>query len=422
MRIRCPHILLPVLLLLTGGLNAYAQTPPNEYPFLEPAYDFVRYDLNRITQFRDSSLFEALYAKMDRLFERGEGKINIVQFGGSHVQADIHTGRLRTRLQTFYPGVKGSRGFLFPFKAAGTNNPYNYTVQYYGSWIPCRNVQATPPCELGVAGIAVTTSDSLAGFTVYSDVRYAEPYDFNRFRIYHNADEPAFELEFADPGAVRLQWTNRQVGYTEFVLNKYVDTLQVSIRRSPLCTGNFTLYGFQMFNDDPGFVFHSIGVNGAAVPSYLKCVHLVKQLRELQPDLVIFSIGVNDAHGSNFSPAAFEANYEKLLAMTREAAPNTAILFISNNDTYFRKKYVNPNAGAVREVMAKLCTKYGYAMWDLFAIMGGYGSMATWNKNGLAAADRIHFTRAGYTLIGDMLFDALLKGYLNHVQQLGQKN
>lgn len=400
---------------------SWGQTPDQGYPFQEPAYDFVRYDLNRITQFRDSGLFEAFYGKLDRLFERGEGKINIVQFGGSHVQADIHTGRLRTRLQTFYPGIKGSRGFLFPFRAAGTNNPYNYTVQYSGTWRPCRNVQSTP-CDLGVAGISVTTADSLSGFTVYSDTRYAEPYDFNRFRIYHNTDNIAFEIEFAHPEAVDLMWTNQKAGYTEFVLNRHADTMAVRIRRSPYCTGEFTLYGFQMFNDDPGIVFHSIGVNGAAVPSYLKCVYFVKQLRELQPDLVIFSIGVNDAHGSNFSPSAFEANYEKLLSMTREAAPKTAVLFITNNDTYFRKKYVNPNAGAVREVMSRLAAKYGYAVWDLFGIMGGYGSMGTWDKNGLAASDRIHFTRAGYTLIGDLMFDAILKGYLNHVQQLGQKN
>lgn len=392
-----------------------AQSPSLDYPFQEANYDFVRYDLNRITQFSDSSHMENFYEKMDRLFERGEGKINIVQFGGSHVQADIHTGELRTRLQTFYPGVKGSRGFLFPFKAAGTNNPYNYTVQYQGTWKACRNVQSTP-CDLGVAGISITTSDSVSGFTVFSDTRYAEPYDFNRFRIYYNTENPAFDIHFSDPEAVRFMWTNKKAGYSEFMLKKYVDTLRVRITRSPLCTGDFTLYGFQLFNDDPGFVFHSIGVNGAAVPSFLKCVYFVRQLRELEPDLVIFSIGVNDAHGSNFSPAAFEANYEKLIAMVREAAPNTSILFITNNDTYFRRKYVNPNAGPVRDVMNKLANKYGYAVWDLFSIMGGYGSMATWDKNGLAASDRIHFTRAGYTLIGDMMFDAMLKGYLQHLK------
>lgn len=398
-----------------------AQLPPADYPFQEARYDFIRYDLNRITQFRDSSLFESLYTKMDRLFERGEGKINIVQFGGSHVQADIHTGRLRTRLHTFYPGVKGSRGFLFPYKAAGTNNPFNYTVQYYGNWKSCRNVQASP-CDLGVAGISVTTSDSVSGFMIFSDTRYAEPYDFNRFRVYHNTEDLSFDIDFGDKNAVDFKWTNKKVGYTEFVLNRYTDTLSVKITRSPLCTGDFTLYGFQMLNDDPGFVFHSIGVNGAAVPSYLKCVYLTKQLRELEPDLVIFSIGVNDAHGSNFSPAAFEANYERLIAMVREAAPKTAILFITNNDTYFRKKYVNPNATAVQGVMNKLAAKHGFAVWDLFTIMGGYGSMATWDKNGLAASDRIHFTRAGYTLIGDLMFDAMLKGYLHHVQQTNKKN
>lgn len=405
-----------------NGRHASAQQPDPEYPFLEPQYDFVRYDLNRITHFKDSSLFEALYEKMDRLFERGEGKINIVQFGGSHVQADIHTGRLRTRLQTFYPGIKGSRGFLFPFKAAGTNNPYNYTVQYSGTWKSCRNVQSSANCPLGVAGISVSTADSLSGFTVFSDTRYAEAYDFNRFRVYHNTDNIAFDLQFGKPELVDFMWTNTKEGFTEFILNTYVDTLQLKITRSPHCSGEFTLYGFQLFTDDPGFVFHSMGVNGAAVPSYLKCNLLSQQLKELEPDLVIFSVGVNDAHGSNFSPAAFEANYEKFIAMVRAASPSTAILFVTNNDTYFRKKIVNPNAGPVREVMIKLCTKYGFGMFDLFNIMGGYGSMGTWDKNGLAASDRIHFTRAGYTLVGDLMFDALLKGYLNHVKQSDQNN
>lgn len=419
--IKILHRLLSVFGLLLCSVYAHSQQPSADYPFLEGGYDFVRYDLNRITQFKDSSRLERFYGKMDLLFSEGKGQINIVQFGGSHVQADIHTGRLRTRLQTFYPGVKGSRGFLFPFKAAGTNNPYNYTVQYFGSWKGCRNVQAMP-CDLGVAGISATTSDSLSGFTVFSDTRYAEPYDFNRFRIYHNTENLAHDIEFYRPEMVKQKWINEASGFTEFVLNGYADTLGIKIARSPYCTGDFTIFGFQMFNDDPGFVFHSIGVNGAAVPSYLKCVHFVKHLRELQPDLVIFGIGVNDAHGNNFSPAAFEANYTKLIAMVRDAAPNTAILFVSNNDTYFKKRYVNHNAVPVLEVMTKIASRNGYAVWDLFSIMGGYGSMAVWDRNGLAASDRIHFTRPGYTLIGDLMFDALLKGYIQHVQKKTKKN
>jgi len=418
---RLTYLLLTVWAFCFATFSATAQQILPESHFTNPVYDFVRYDLNRISHYKDSSLFEALYAKMDRLFERGEGKINIVQFGGSHVQADIHTGRLRSRLQTFYPGVKGSRGFVFPFKAAGTNNPYNFTTQFTGNWKSCRNVQQTV-CDLGVAGISITTSDTLSSLTIFSDVRYAEPYDFNRFRIYHNTEDISYDISFYDSALVDYVWTDRRSTFTEFVLKTHVETLQVFIRRSPHCTGEFTLHGIQMFNDDPGFVFHSIGVNGAAVPSFLKCVHLVTQLRQLQPDLVIFGVGVNDAHGANFSPAFFESNYEKFIAMVKEASPKTAILFVTNNDTYFKKKYVNRNALDVRDVMIKLATKHGFGVWDLFSIMGGLGSMALWDKNGLAASDRIHFTRSGYNLIGDLMFEALLQEYLVHVKQNSQKN
>lgn len=67
--------------------------------------------------------------------------------------------------------------------------------------------------------------------------------------------------------------------------------------------------------------------------------------------------------------------------MVRAASPSTAILFVTNNDTYFRKKIVNPNAGPVRN--DQLCTKYGFGNVDFFNIMAGYGSMGTWTKTGL---------------------------------------
>ena len=43
--------------------------------------------------------------------------------------------------------------------------------------------------------------------------------------------------------------------------------------------------------------------------------------------------------------------------------------------------------------------------------MGGYGSMARWEEAGLAQSDKIHFTPAGYKLVGDLLFDAIMDAY-----------
>jgi hypothetical protein len=47
--------------------------------------------------------------------------------------------------------------------------------------------------------------------------------------------------------------------------------------------------------------------------------------------------------------------------------------------------------------------------------MGGLGSMATWQKSELSKSDRVHFTTTGYKLMGDLLFNAILKSYENHI-------
>ena len=87
-----------------------------------------------------------------------------------------------------------------------------------------------------------------------------------------------------------------------------------------------------------GITYHSIGVNGASVPSYLKCEHLPIQLEEINPDLVIFSIGINDAYSPGFSKQKFIQNYDSLIQIVRKINPKAAILFTTNNDSYYKKK------------------------------------------------------------------------------------
>ena len=41
--------------------------------------------------------------------------------------------------------------------------------------------------------------------------------------------------------------------------------------------------------------------------------------------------------------------------------------------------------------------------------MGGLKSMEKWQAAGLAQRDKVHLTRAGYLLLGDMLYEALEK-------------
>ena len=52
--------------------------------------------------------------------------------------------------------------------------------------------------------------------------------------------------------------------------------------------------------------------------------------------------------------------------------------------------------------------------------MGGLGSMQQWQGKGLAQTDKVHFTNAGYQLVGDLLYNALITEYIKHVKRLAK--
>ncbi len=141
-------------------------------------------------------------------------------------------------------------------------------------------------------------------------------------------------------------------------------------------------------------------------------------MKSIAPDLVIFGIGINDAYGKKFSQTRFEQNYDTLIARVKAANPNAAIIFATNNDSYYRRRYVNRNGIKVQESMYRLAKKHNAAVWDMFEIMGGLNSIVVWQKEYLAKRDRIHFTRTGYILLGDLLFDAIISDYGNYMQEL----
>ena len=108
-----------------------------------------------------------------------------------------------------------------------------------------------------------------------------------------------------------------------------------------------------------------------------------------------------------------------MIDIIHHVSPDCALLLVSNNDSYKkvgRKKYeVNPNGLLAEEAFLELGQQHNAAVWDFFDIMGGLKSMATWEKEGLAQKDKVHFTVAGYSLIGDLLFNALMDRYIEHL-------
>ena len=382
--------------------------------FLHPQaqeYPFIRYEANKMHYDTASESMQAFFAKWQRVNRTGQGSINIVHIGGSHVQAGTLPHRVRTRLHTDNPTLVGSRGMVFPYSAAAKcNNPADYKVHCTEKVMLTRNVYKTIDHPLGLCGIAVTAHDTPTRIQILNNESQFDYASSHITLLGYSPDGVVPRLSY-DDHEVHPSYIDSATHRFVFNLRQEVDSFDILL---PCLEGEtFTLTGVILGNRHPGITYHSIGVNGAAVPDYLKCDYLTTDMHLVHPDLVIFGIGINDAAGPNFDTLVFKENYLSLCDSIRQTNPRCAFIFITNNDSYRRtgrRKYaVNNNGLLARDVCYRLAAATGGAVWDQFEVMGGLKSMEKWQKAGLAQRDKVHFTRAGYLLIGDLFYDAFCR-------------
>ena len=403
----------------------FTMNPKNDKSSLNPAdiipsYSFVDYQKNQLQFPGGKQSFESFYQKLDSLVLYGEGKVNILHIGGSHVQAGTLTNRMRENMYTLADGIKGDRGFIFPFNMAHTNNPRNYKVKYSGEWEGCRNALRKNHCPWGLSGITATTYDTLTNVKIYAFDKDSVIYSFNKVSVYHLAGKESYKIRLDSSFVVDTSYTDTLIGVTTFELAETYDTLYFETVKTDSIQSYFVMQGVMMESDQNGLTYTAIGVNGASVPAYLRCQYFEPQLATIPPDLVIFGIGINDSYmpENQFSQAEFEQNYRELLDIFRSVNPRVQFLFMSNNDSYYKRRYPNQNIFKVREAMINVSTEYGAAYWDLFGVMGGLNSIRLWENEGLAKHDKVHFTPAGYVLNADLLFKAFRDSYGDHLSKI----
>ncbi len=382
-------------------------------PYKTIPYDFIWNDSNVITYYGNSNKdFNTLFKKLNKLILTGQGQIKVLQIGDSHIQADNFSGQMRNNLQSFALGVMGSRGFVFPYNVASTNNPNNYKVKYTGKWNSCRNIQSNLSCDLGIAGIAVTTFDTTSSIQIFLNPKEFSHQDYNSVKIYHNMGDSIYKLRVLESSTSKeLAGIDDNLGFTTFTTNDHYDVLDLSFIKTDSLQKSVTIYGIELNNDDPGIIYSAVGVNGAEVVSYLKCKLLEQQLKALAPEWIIISLGTNDAYNLTFDDVLFERNLTTLINRIKEAVPDVAIILTTPADSYRKKRFPNPNMIKAEKAIINVASATNCAVWDLHKIMGGYMSMKKWGSAGLAGGDKVHFTTKGYMVQGDLLFNAFLKSY-----------
>ena len=439
-----------------------------------PHYDCVNYDANKLILKGDSNRLSTFFAKLDSLALWGDNEINIVHIGGSHIQAGVFPNRMRMNFSNILPGFSGERGAIFPYSAARTNNPKNFEIHYSGEWKKCQNSRPPVTETLGMMGYTISTNDlnCSIGFNLNPE-EFGSNWKFNKLRlfatigdkdlmpilvinndtipsVYEDSTFVFYLNNFAENGTIALgkisdfdrlydKYSQQSIVNSQQLIdnnqelitnNQQInDSLEIGLESDNIqnpteeyCTTNtnwkFSIMGLLPENNFNGITYHSMGVNGASLPSWLRCEKFEQQMTFVKPDLAIMAVGVNDANvtSGNFSKEIFKARYNQLLQKIYAANPNCAVIFITNNDCVVRvgrRSYgLNKNTALVQQAMHELAEEHNGAVWDLYEIMGGLGSISVWNEVGLANKDRVHFLVPGYNLLGDMLYNAIIYEWL----------
>lgn len=330
-------------------------------------------------------------------------KVRILHIGDSHVQPDNFSGEVRRQLQQKHGN--GGRGLVFPYSLAKTNGPKDFTITSNVEWISSWNIHYPHKLKLGLAGMSIQ-STTTAGEVQINLTKDSVTNPYTKVLVIYSLEDTA-------NGSISLNDTyiknHSQARFDTLImtLGQEQTTLKLAFSGSKL-----TIHGFLFENSKDGLVYYSAGVAGARYKEYNGTEYFFEQFPLLSPDLVIISLGTNESFDAKYDVLKFEKEVDTLISRIRKKAPGVNILLTLPSENYRLKSGVpneNKTVISVSAVLRKQAIKHNCAIWDLYAAMGGKGSMLAWYTQGLVNKDHIHFRRPGYRKQGVLLYEAIEK-------------
>ena len=201
--------------------------------------------------------------------------------------------------------------------------------------------------------------------------------------------------------------------HSELTLRERLNTVYLKGNKTDPSQTQATLYGIVLENSQQsGILYHMIGINGAKFEHYNQRPNrFLTQLKSLDPDLIILSLGTNETAFRYFNQTNFYKHLDELVFNLEQFIPNTDILITTPPDALLERKSDNPNVKKAKDILLSYALNNELSCWNFYGVMGGMGAVRTWYSAGLAQSDRLHLTQTGYELQGRLLFDALMNGY-----------
>jgi lysophospholipase L1-like esterase len=357
-------------------------------------------DPNRIDD-RDHVL-DGVYAKLAELRRAPHGQVTVFHLGDSHVQAGFFADVMRAEFSRAF-GDAG-HGLVMPRVRA--------RVRSSRGRVTTRLLTLDEPRAVADLEFRVTLADDdpSEGFDRLTFVHEKGPANLD-FVVTDEAHRVLADV----PSLAAMPST----GVTTVSLPGTCRAVLVKTSRSAQTQKFAQLYGISLERQTPGVRVDSFGIVGATAETMVRSPALSTLLSAVRPDLVIVSLGTNDATARPFRDEVFSAQVADLVARVRGACPRAAVLLTTPPDSFLRatrrtRAAPNPAVVEVRRVLIESAATLRCASWDLFDVMGGSGAIGAWRDEGLARGDLIHFTKPGYEWQAHRFFAAFYDSFTRY--------
>ena len=361
------------------------------------------------------------YEALEKTARADEGAITRVgHYGDSSIATDLITSTVRENLQARFGDaghgfVLAAKGYI-PYKHRGVrqaSNPEDWDIRE----VVRRQDRNGRYGYGGVQSRARRGSWARVGTAKRGDVGR----NASRFDIYYEEQPRGGKF------SVRLDKGDREVVSTKAdVLGDGVYSIEAPdgphlIEFRYARGGPVNFYGVAVEREGPGVVYDSLGLVGARANRLLNYdeAHIKTQLEQRGVNLIVLGFGGNEASDDRTEEAFYE-DYLQVLRRMRQGRENLGCLVFAPLDQARRHRgriRTLPTIPLIVDAQRRAALDADCAFYDTWQAMGGEDAMRRWYKAQprLAMGDFRHATPAGYEIIGNMFYKALLAGFANYL-------
>jgi len=357
----------------------------------------------------DPTYFDAVFAALDNASKE---HMRIIHYGDSQIELDRISCDLREQLQTKFGG--NGKGWVPVVPIAG-----NYTIATYCSPQLRQGIQYSFSDETkprSRKGGPFATTAYLDGGTVTVTARasekekdhYTRVHGYSRVKVVSGNNNGNLTVNCGDVKATVAP--NKSLTVTTLNIDS-ASNARISI------SGHAHLYGI-LLDSPTGVAVDNVPMRGCTgtIFTLLAKEEVADFFKQEKVPLIILQFG------GNVVPLISEKNLEAVTTQLhnqidffKEVAPGSRILFIGPSDMATRKGggglHTYKNLPMYIDALKAMCLEAGVAYWDMYAVMGGNGSMVSWVNNGWAGSDYIHFSTKGAERMAGILGNTLMLYY-----------